>query len=44
MWQVIFDFQNFAAGAAIAIVILLMIALAVVPYLLYVNKTEEANK
>jgi glucose/mannose transport system permease protein len=44
MWQVIFDFQNFAAGAAIAIVILLMIALAVIPYLIYVNKTEEANK
>jgi glucose/mannose transport system permease protein len=44
MWQVIFDFQNFAAGAAIAIVILLMIAVAVIPYLLYVNKTEEANK
>jgi len=44
MWQVIFDFQNFAAGAAIAIVILLMIAVAVIPYLIYVNKTEEANK
>ena len=44
MWQVIFDFQNFAAGAAIAIVILLMIAVAVIPYLVYVNKTEEANK
>jgi glucose/mannose transport system permease protein len=44
MWQVIFDFQNFAAGAAIAIVILVMIAVAVIPYLIYVNKTEEANK
>ena len=44
MWQVIFDFQNFAAGAAIAIVILVMIAVAVIPYLVYVNKTEEANK
>ncbi len=44
MWQVIFDFQNYAAGAAIAIVILVMIAVAVIPYLLYVNKTEEANK
>ncbi len=44
MWQVIFDFQNYAAGAAIAIVILLMIAVAVIPYLIYVNKTEEANK
>jgi glucose/mannose transport system permease protein len=44
MWQVIFDFQNYAAGAAIAMVILLMIAVAVIPYLIYVNKTEEANK
>ena len=44
MWQTIFDFQNYAKGAAIAIVILLMIALAVIPYLIYVNKTEEANK
>lgn len=44
MWQVIFDFQNYAKGAAIAIVILLMIAVAVIPYLIYVNKTEEANK
>ena len=44
MWQVIFDFQNYAKGAAIAILILLMIAVAVIPYLIYVNKTEEANK
>ena len=44
MWQVIFDFQNYAKGAAIAIVILIMIAVAVIPYLIYVNKTEEANK
>ena len=44
MWQTIFDFQNFAKGAAIAIVILVMIAAAVIPYLIYVNKTEEANK
>jgi glucose/mannose transport system permease protein len=44
MWQVIFDFQNYAKGAAIAIVILLMIAVAVIPYLIYVNRTEEANK
>lgn len=44
MWQTIFDFQNYAKGAAIAIVILVMIAVAVIPYLIYVNKTEEANK
>ena len=41
MWQVIFDFQNFAKGSAIAIVILVMIAVVVIPYLRYVNKTEE---
>jgi glucose/mannose transport system permease protein len=44
MWQTIFDFQNYAKGAAIAMVILVMIAVAVIPYLIYVNKTEEANK
>jgi glucose/mannose transport system permease protein len=44
MWQTIFDFQNYAKGAAIAILILVMIAVAVIPYLIYVNKTEEANK
>jgi glucose/mannose transport system permease protein len=44
MWQVIFDFQNYASGAAIAMVILVLIAVAVIPYLIYVNKTEEANK
>lgn len=44
MWQVIFDFQNYAKGAAIAILILILIAVAVIPYLIYVNKTEELNK
>jgi glucose/mannose transport system permease protein len=43
MWQVIFDFQNYAKGAAIAVVILVMIAIVVIPYLIYVNKTEEAK-
>jgi glucose/mannose transport system permease protein len=41
MWQVIFDFQNYAKGSAIAMVILLIIAIVVIPYLIYVNKTEE---
>jgi glucose/mannose transport system permease protein len=40
MWQVIFDFQNYAKGAAIAILILLMIAVAVIPYLIYVNRSR----
>jgi glucose/mannose transport system permease protein len=41
MWQVIFDFQNYAKGSAIAMVILVIIAVVVIPYLIYVNKTEE---
>jgi glucose/mannose transport system permease protein len=41
MWQVIFDIQDFAKGSAIAIIILLCIAVVVIPYLVYVNKTEE---
>jgi glucose/mannose transport system permease protein len=43
MWQVIFDFQNYAKGAAIAVVILVLIDIVVIPYLIYVNKTEEAK-
>jgi glucose/mannose transport system permease protein len=41
MWQVIFDYQNFAKGASIAIIILILIAVVVIPYLIYVVKTEE---
>jgi len=41
LWQVIFDFQNFAKGSAIAMVILVIIAVVVIPYLRYVNKSEE---
>lgn len=41
MWQVTFDFTNYAKGAAIAMVILLMVAIVVIPYLRYVNKNEE---
>ncbi len=43
LWQVIFDFQNFAKGAAIAIVMLVLVAIVVVPYLRYVNKSEDAR-
>ncbi|CAB4649556.1 unannotated protein [freshwater metagenome] len=43
MWQVTFDFTNYAKGAAIAMVILLMVAIVVIPYLRYVNKSEEYN-
>ena len=41
MWQTIFDFQNYAKGSAIAVFMLLLIALVVVPYLIYINRTEE---
>ena len=41
MWQTIFDFQNYAKGSAIAVIMLLMIAVVVVPYLYYINTTEE---
>ncbi len=41
MWQVTFDITNYAKGAAIAIIILLMVAIVVIPYLRYVNKNEE---
>ncbi len=43
LWQVIFDFQNFAKGAAIAIVMLVLVAIVVVPYLRYVNKSQDAR-
>ncbi len=43
LWQVIFDFQNFAKGAAIAIVMLVLVAIVVVPYLHYVNKSEDTR-
>jgi glucose/mannose transport system permease protein len=41
MWQTIFDFQNYAKGSAIAVIMLFMIAIVVVPYLWYINTTEE---
>ena len=41
MWQTIFDFQNYAKGSAIAVFMLLLIAIVVVPYLVYINRTEE---
>ncbi len=41
MWQVTFDATNFAKGSAIAIFLLLLIAIVVIPYLRYVNKSEE---
>ena len=41
MWQVFYDYQNIAKGASIAIVILILVAVLVIPYLIYVVRTEE---
>jgi glucose/mannose transport system permease protein len=40
MWEATFDKHDYAKGTAIAIVILLMVAVVVVPYLRYTNKQE----
>jgi glucose/mannose transport system permease protein len=40
MWTTTFDGNNFARGAAIGILMLLGVALLVVPYLIYTNRTE----
>ncbi|MEY4379899.1 MAG: hypothetical protein RLZZ378_302 [Actinomycetota bacterium] len=40
MWQVTFDNYDFAKGTAIALVLLIMVAFLVLPYLRYVNKHE----
>jgi glucose/mannose transport system permease protein len=40
MWESTFDQHNYAKGTAIAIVLLIMVAVVVVPYLRYTNKQE----
>lgn len=40
MWESTFDSGDLAKGTAISVVILVMVALVVVPYLRYVNKQE----
>jgi len=40
MWESTFDARNYAKGTAIAIVLLLLIAIVVVPYLRYNNKQQ----
>lgn len=40
MWTTTFDGNNFARGSAIGILMLLGVALLVVPYLIYTNRTE----
>ena len=40
MWESTFDQHNYAKGTAIAVVLLIMVAVVVVPYLRYTNKQE----
>ncbi len=40
MWQTAFQGNRFSQGAAIAIVMLVLVALLVVPYLIYTRRTE----
>ena len=40
MWESTFDARNYAKGTAIAIVLLVLIAIVVVPYLRYINKQQ----
>ena len=44
MWESTFDQRNYAKGTAIAVVLLLLIALIIVPYLRWVIKQEEENR
>jgi glucose/mannose transport system permease protein len=40
MWEATFDKHDYAKGTAIAIVLLVLIAIVVVPYLRYNNKQQ----
>jgi glucose/mannose transport system permease protein len=40
MWEATFDKRDYAKGTAIAIVLLILIAVVVVPYLRYNNKQQ----
>ena len=44
MWEATFDQRNYAKGTAIAVVLLLLIALIIIPYLRWVIKQEEENR
>ena len=43
MWEATFDQRNYAKGTAIAMVLLIIIALIIVPYLRWVVKQEEGR-
>jgi glucose/mannose transport system permease protein len=40
MWDTTFRGNNFAEGAAIATILLVMVAVLIVPYLIYTTRTE----
>jgi glucose/mannose transport system permease protein len=44
MWESTFDQRNYAKGTAIAVVLLLLIALIIIPYLRWVIKQENENR
>lgn len=44
MWEATFDQRNYAKGTAIAVVLLLLIALIIIPYLRWVIKQEAENR
>jgi glucose/mannose transport system permease protein len=43
MWQMVFDAQNYAKGAAIATYMLVAVAIFIVPYLIYTVRSERRS-
>jgi glucose/mannose transport system permease protein len=43
MWQMVFDAQNYAKGAAIATYMLLAVAIFIIPYLIYTVRTGRSR-
>jgi glucose/mannose transport system permease protein len=43
MWQMVFDAQNYAKGAAIATYMLVAVAMFIVPYLVYTVRSERRS-
>ena len=43
MWRLIYDFQDYAKGAAIATVLLIGISVLVIPYLIYTVRAERRS-
>jgi len=43
MWRQIYDYQDYAKGAAIATLLLLGISVLVIPYLIYTVRAERRS-